>query len=142
MRPYLIGEYYNIFNVSGSNKVVWSNNYKSGGPLTWYQTNISKPSLTAGSALLLSGIGLNRGHFFLNGYDLGHYWMILRNDGSNVPTQTYYSIPQDLFIEGDQNLFTISAVLPVQDISKIDFVIAQMVPGTGASDSGVQVCQI
>jgi len=143
MRPYLVGELNNVYSSSGTNKVTWSTDYKSGGPLTWYQTTITKPSVPKGAALLLSGIGLNRGHYYINGYDLGRYWMILRNDGSNTPTQTYYTIPQDLLSENGQNLLTLLAVLPIQDITKLDLVTAQMVAGTPVIDnSKIQVCQI
>jgi len=143
MRPYLAGELYNVYSSTGTNKVTWSTDYKSGGPLTWYQTTITKPSVPKGASLLLSGIGLNRGHYYINGYDLGRYWMILRNDGSNTPTQTYYRIPEDYLSDSGQNLFTILAVLPVEDITKIDLVTVQMVPSsTNLYDTGVQVCQI
>jgi len=142
LRPYLVGELLALYTESGSKNVTWSDDYKSGGPVTWYQTRFSKPIVPKNSSLLLSGIGLNRGHYYLNGNDLGRYWLILRNDGSNTPTQTYYYIPQDYLLDNN-NVLTISAILPVEDITKIDFVTAQLVESTDIiSDSGIQVCDI
>lgn len=61
----------------GSQFVEW--NYNSDGfnkPLTWYQTTFKTPALE-GKVIVLYVNGLNRGHIYLNGYDVAHYWTII-----------------------------------------------------------------
>lgn len=60
----------------GSQFVIW--NYNNDGintSLTWYQTTFKTPTLD-GKVILLRISGLNRGHIYLNGYDVAHYWTI------------------------------------------------------------------
>jgi hypothetical protein len=38
--------------------------------------------------------GMNRGHAFVNGHDIGRYWL-LEGSRSGYPTQWLYHLPQD-----------------------------------------------
>ena len=40
---------------------------------------------------MLDASGMSRGHFYVNDFDLGRYWLI--HGPSGKPTQRYYHIP-------------------------------------------------
>jgi hypothetical protein len=78
-------------------------------PLTWWKTRFGTPAgLDTAAAsddaaaathssdvqyysLLLDALGMSRGHYYINGVDMGRYWLI--NGPSHRPTQRYYHIP-------------------------------------------------
>jgi hypothetical protein len=50
-----------------------------GRPLSWYRATFATPAPTPtdeNSTLLLDAGGLTRGHYYVNGHDLGRYWTI------------------------------------------------------------------
>jgi len=119
MQPKLAGEWLKVYTPEGSQFVEW--NYNSDGfnkPLTWYQTTFKTPALE-GKVIVLYVNGLNRGHIYLNGYDVAHYWTIIGTcedahlfctrfveETCGKPTQIEYHLPPDWFINED-NLLTI-----------------------------------
>lgn len=130
MRPALAGEALRVFTDAGSRRVAWSDDWRAAvhRPLTWIQTTFVRPSLPANHALLLNATGLGRGHLYVNGHDAGRYWLILRNDGSGIPTQSVYHIPHAWLRDGD-NLLTVIEVLGATDPSRARLVFSHMVPG-------------
>ncbi len=83
--------------------------------MTWFQTHfnldhLAREDLNA-NPILLDALGLNRGHAFINGNDLGLYWLI---EGSCQPSQIncgqpserYYHIPSD-WLMTKNNLLTV-----------------------------------
>jgi beta-galactosidase len=120
----LVGEYYEIYTEQGSSKVKWNPVWTTGinKPTTWFQTRFDLDHLiredTTANPILLDIEGLNRGHAFINGNDLGLYWLIQGicfNKGplcqqvqTNClkPMQRYYHIPPDWFMPKN-NLLTI-----------------------------------
>jgi len=135
MRPALLGELLQVFTPEGSPKVPWTSNWKAatGLPVTWYQARFPKPTMGHGEVLLFDATGMGRGHLFLNGRDLGRYWLILMNDGSGRPTQHLYHIPLDWLVEGT-NVLTLGESLGATDASLPRLVKRKMVPGAGQLD--------
>ncbi len=83
--------------------------------ITWFQTRFDLDHLikedTNANPVLLDAQGLNRGHAFINGNDLGLYWLIqgiCQDAQINClkPTQRYYHIPSD-WLMPKNNLITI-----------------------------------
>jgi hypothetical protein len=120
----LSGEWLEIMTNAGASKVPWSDvavatTTTAGKAGTWFQTNFTTPAAITGGAgthaqLLLNAAGMNRGRFWVNGHDVGRYWLLERNDFDQCPklgegeggaseqqagraracaTQTFYHIP-------------------------------------------------
>jgi len=120
----LTGEYYQIFTEQGSSKVNWNTDWTKSinKPVTWFQTTFDLDHLVRedinANPILLDATGLNRGHAFVNGNDLGLYWLIQGLCGTRPcccpqaqvnclqPTQRYYHIPSD-WLMSKNNLLTI-----------------------------------
>ncbi|CAF2383629.1 unnamed protein product [Rotaria sp. Silwood2] len=121
----LVGEYFQIYTEQGSSKVEWNTQWRKGisKPITWFQArfdldHIILEDLNA-NPILLDAHGLNRGHAFINGNDLGLYWLLqgVCRDSTPCccqqaqinclePTQRYYHIPSD-WLMPTNNLLTI-----------------------------------
>ena len=75
-------------------------------PLTWQKAEFRLPGRGLGgfdvntTSVLLDAGGMGRGHFYLNGVDLGKYWLI--EGPSKQPTQRYYHLPPSLLRFGGQ----------------------------------------
>jgi beta-galactosidase len=120
----LVGEYFQIYTEQGSSKVDWSSEWTKGidKPITWFQARFDLDHLvkedTNANPVLLDAEGLNRGHPFINGNDLGLYWLIegvchesacccqQAQINCMEPTQRYYHIPSD-WLMAKNNLITI-----------------------------------
>ena len=121
----LVGEYFQIYTEQGSTKVNWNNDWTKGinTTITWFQTHFDLDHLvrqdTNANPVLFDAQGLNRGHAFVNGNDIGLYWLIQGTCSANVPcccqqeqincnqpTQRYYHIPSD-WLMSKNNLLTI-----------------------------------
>ena len=121
----LVGEVYQVYTEQGSKAVEWSSNWTMAinKSVTWFQTHfdldhLAREDLNA-NPILLDVLGLNRGHAFINGNDLGLYWLI---EGSChdpppccciqaqtncwQPTQRYYHIPSD-WLTTKNNVLTV-----------------------------------
>jgi hypothetical protein len=102
-RARLAGEIMNVFTVNGSKNVTWSADYVkyTGQPVVWYQHTFSSPTVKTGHSLLLDLRGMQRGYLYLNGVNLGRYWLTRVN---GVYVQRYYYLPQSLLTGGDNLL--------------------------------------
>jgi hypothetical protein len=121
----LVGEAGQIYTEEGSKTVEWNPQWTMAinKSVTWFQTrfdldHLARQDLNA-NPVLFNGIGLNRGHVFVNGNDLGLYWLIQTYfevsklycglQGVTVcgqPHQQYYHIPPD-WLMPKNNLLTI-----------------------------------
>jgi len=86
MRGGLAGEHLKLYTTEGANTVTWAP-ATSNKPATWYRTSFASPAavMSGESTLLLNATGLNRGRVWLNGYDVGRYYLLARNDGTYCP---------------------------------------------------------
>ena len=131
IRPYLTGEYLGLASKAGHSSVHWSDEWKSatGVPLTWYSADFPEVQLPVDGlyAVLLDMRGMNRGHAFVNGHDIGRYWL-LEGGRSGYPTQWLYHVPQDWLMQGGSNTLTLLEEVGAMDASKVQLVISQMLP--------------
>ena len=129
LRPYLTGQWLELWTATGQGSVPWSDDWKaaSGRSLTWYRATFPQLSLpsTGLYAVLLDLTGMGRGHAFVNGHDIGHYWLI-EGGSSGHPTQWLYHIPQDWLVDGDNSLTLIEEL--GGDPTAVQVVISQMLP--------------
>ena len=121
----LVGEYLQIYTEQGSAQVNWDAEWiKSiNKPVTWFQTTFDLDHLVRedinANPVLLDANGLSRGHAYINGNDLGLYWLIQGVCQRTVPcccqqaqinclepSQRYYHIPSD-WLKPKNNLITI-----------------------------------
>ena len=136
----LVGEYLQVYTEQGSKQVKWDSQWQpvENRSLVWFQTrfnldNLARKDLNA-NPILLDAQGLNRGRAFINGYDLGLYWLIqgdchspgpsfctqdLINCGE--PSQRYYHIPGD-WLKQEDNLLTIFEELGTQSLQSVGIV--------------------
>ena len=126
----LTGEVLNIYG-TGMNKVTWSSTPSTDTGLTWYKTSFNTPSqsdLDKGVILIDIGenaMGLNRGHFYLNGIDMGHYNNVQQG---GIMVQQYYFIPKDyLTPNGESNTFVIVEEFANSTLSNINIVSSTVV---------------
>jgi hypothetical protein len=121
----LVGEAGQIYTEQGSKTVEWNPQWMMAinKPVTWFQTrfdldHLARQDLNA-NPVLLDALGLNRGHAFVNGNDLGLYWLIQGNCQVSAPccclqgeircgqpSQRYYHIPSD-WLMPKNNLLTV-----------------------------------
>jgi hypothetical protein len=127
-RSDLAGNMWQVWSPAGANTVQWTPGFST-APLTWLQTSFQAPFLAANQSLLLNVTGLGRGHAFVNGFDLGRYWTILRNDGSNVPSQGLYPIPIDVINQGGSNRLVFGEILGATNPSLPSVVLVSLAAG-------------
>ena len=110
-RPALNGEELALYTSEKSDSVSWTSVPSSNIPsLTWFRTKFDRPSSMKSDDIVLmrfisdkdySFTEQSRGHFYLNGFDLGRYWGISANGKFD---QTDYFIPGDLIQDKDNLL--------------------------------------
>jgi len=124
-QPGLNGEILKVFTKDGSSKVNWDSDVSKylNTSLTWYKTSFSVKQYSTDYSLLLNLQGFGRGHYYVNGIDLGRYWLI-SVDGQFV--QEYYFIPPDLVNYNAPNLLVIGEELGAPDLSKAAIVLSTM----------------
>ena len=129
-RPYLTGEYLALPTSAGHGSVPWSTEWQRGvgQPATWWYAEF--PAFDAPSGLhsvLIDLTGFMRGHCYINGHDIGRYWLIPASDGQ--PGQLLYHIPPDWLHwgQGAVNSVTVLEELGAVDPSKVRVVVSQMV---------------
>lgn len=122
-QPGLVGEKFKVFTESGAKTVTWSRRAPTSAPLTWYMTrfNAPPPPLEKQSLLLDLG-GMTRGHVYVNGFDLGRYWLA---EVEGKPVQRHYLLPFSLLVEKD-NLLVVFDELGIGDPHKISVVYSQI----------------
>ncbi|KAF1774735.1 Galactose-binding domain-like [Phytophthora cactorum] len=77
--------------------------------MSWYATSFPYPTqqvMASGSqsSILLDFLGLTRGRAYINGHDLGRYWLI-NDEGDFV--QRYYHVPRDWLVKDRENLLIV-----------------------------------
>ncbi|KAK8813133.1 hypothetical protein WA158_002725 [Blastocystis sp. Blastoise] len=124
----LTGEYLEIYNDKGIEKVEWKEDLENASPITWFSSTFETPKdLKRGIEVLFHPMGLMRGHAFINGNDIGRYWMIKSNKGEY--TQEYYHIPKDwLRYDGKENVITVFEGFGAEQPNQAEICITQMVP--------------
>ena len=125
-RPGLDGEIMEVFTKEGSSKVKWDSDVSKyvNTSLTWYKTSFTVKQYSTDYSLLLNLQGFGRGHYYVNGVDLGRYWLITV-DGQFV--QEYYFIPPDIVNYDGPNLLVIGEELGAPDPSKATLVLSTMI---------------
>ena len=134
LRPFLSGEYLDLPSAAGHASVPWSTEWQAatGKPITWYSAQfpaVELPSTGSGAGITFSVLidmsGFTRGHAFVNGHDIGRYWLIDGSDGQ--PTQSLYHIPVDwLAADGAMNELTVLEELGSVDPSRVRLYVSQL----------------
>ena len=133
LRPYLTGEFLGVSTAAGHSSVPWASDWQAatGRPLTWYSAQFPAVKLptTSGPGITYSVLvdmsGFNRGHAFVNGHDIGRYWLIMGADGQ--PTQSLYHIPVDwLAADGAMNELTVLEEVGSVDPTRVRVVVSQL----------------
>ena len=126
-RPKLTGEILQVYTDDGSKKVKWDSDYAKYNniSLTWFKTTFTVERYSADYSLLLCLVGFGRGHFYVNGVDLGRYWLI-RMVNSQKYVQEYYFIPPDIVDYDAPNLLVIGEELGAPDPSKATLILSTM----------------
>ena len=90
MRPFLAGE---IAGLPASAGAPWQ--ALQARPLTWHRADflLSEKMLGEDANYRLDADTLGKGHFFINGYAVGRYWLV-DADVSGKPSQRYYHVPR------------------------------------------------
>ena len=124
----LYGEYLELFTEEGAKKVEWKEDVENSKPISWYASTFETPKdLKRGIEVLFHPLGLQRGHAYINGHDIGKYWMIKTGDGDY--SQDYYHIPKDwLRYDGKPNTIVISEAFGADAYDQAEICITQMVP--------------
>ena len=124
-RPKLTGEILQVFTFDGSKQVNWDSDWAkyANTSLTWFKTTFTVEQYSVDYSLLLHLVGFGRGHFYVNGVDLGRYWLILVD---NQPVQEYYFIPPDVVRYDAPNLLVIGEELGAPDPLEATLVLSTM----------------
>lgn len=111
MVPGLIGEHFQIYDRVWQNSVPWypiDRSVDRGIWMTWYRSifrMVRPPQATKHmeqtTVVLLDCIGLSRGRVYINGHDLGRYWLIENEQNERI--QRYYHIPIDWLNDQDKD---------------------------------------
>lgn len=134
-RANLAGQQIQLPSGSPTTPITWQTG-ASTVPMTWMRTTFNAPaSFPAGSAAALNATGLGRGHYFVNGRDLGRYWNIQRNDGAG-PIQTLYHIPIDWLNLGGSNTLYVVDTLGAADAASVSVVTTSRGGPAPATPSG------
>ncbi|KAL3669549.1 hypothetical protein V7S43_004936 [Phytophthora oleae] len=117
MYPSLIGEQLEIYRPQWIDSVPWtpvpraSETSVSGGRqlMSWFTTSFKYPTESIEvtgerSSILLDFLGLTRGRAYINGHDLGRYWLI-NDEGEFV--QRYYHVPRDWLVKDRGNMLVV-----------------------------------
>ena len=138
----LLGEAADAKNGTGSSTVRWgvcsaTNHTRAPSvaqnALTWWRADFALarlPSVKPFETVLLDLYGMSRGHFSVNGHDLGKYWLI--NGPSGRPTQRYYHVPVSVlrFGTGATNTLVLGDELGAPNASAPRIVFSSMVEST------------
>ena len=124
-RPKLTGEIQQVYTSEGSQKISWDSDISGylNVPLTWFKTTFTIAPYTSEYSLLLKLAGFTRGHYYVNGVDLGRYWLI-EHEGKQV--QEYYFVPPDIVNYNGPNLLVIGEELGASDPTKAILVLSTM----------------
>eukprot|EP01083_Nonionella_stella_P063621 165336_1 len=118
----LTGEVLRVYG-DGMNNVQWWKPAVTIHAMTWYKTSFVTPkqSVLDDGVILIdigaNGTGVNRGHFYVNGFDMGHYNNVVQK---GMMVQRFYFVPKDyLKSNGEKNSLVFLDELPPKDLAKI-----------------------
>ncbi|RLN89684.1 hypothetical protein BBJ28_00004645 [Nothophytophthora sp. Chile5] len=152
MYPGLLGEELEIYRTQWTASVPWVAapqtvvDSKSGGtswPMAWHKTSFryAPPSqdepttadpVEQQSSTLLDCMGLTRGRAYINGHDLGRYWLI--KNGQDQFVQRYYHIPPDWLLKDQENLLVVFDELG-GSVANVSLVSSTVVPDAATVSS-------
>ena len=99
-------------------------------PLTWRKATFeldAAPIANRSVSVMLDVSGMSRGHFYLNGHDLGKFWTV--GSKRKGPTQRYYQLPSSLLQSSPAtNLVVLADEMGAQDPSGVRVVLSTMQP--------------
>ena len=103
MQVGLVGEKMELYTKEGAGKVEWNSDWKfyKDVKLVWYRAIFDGVMVPEGNSLLLDMNGMSRGVMYINGFNLGRYWMT-KVEGEYV--QQYYYVPPSLLQQKDNLL--------------------------------------
>ncbi|KAK8805552.1 hypothetical protein WA158_002208 [Blastocystis sp. Blastoise] len=124
----LYGESLKVYTEEGMQKVDWKEDLENAAPITWLSSAFETPKdLKRGIEVLFHPMGLMRGHTYINGHDIGKYWMIKADNGDY--SQDYYHIPKDwLRYDGKENSITVIETSGASSFNESEICITQLVP--------------
>ena len=124
-RPMLQGEILQVYTAEGAKNVSWDSDWMvfTSKSLVWYQFSFDAPQLKEDYSLLLDLQGMERGYLYLNGVNLGRYWLTSVN---GVYVQRYYLVPKSLLTE-KSNLLTLIEELGASDPGSVKLVQSTLV---------------
>ena len=124
-RPKLTGEIQQVYINENSHKISWDSNISEylNTSLTWFKTTFTVSPYSNEYSLLLKLTGFSRGHYYINGIDLGRYWLI---EHEGILVQEYYFIPPDIVNYSGPNLLVIGEELGASDPTKAILVLSTM----------------
>eukprot|EP01083_Nonionella_stella_P074430 201907_1 len=147
----LYGEYLELYDKMSFNKVAWKNEINSGlsRKLTWWRSSFVTPhtmDTETFTSLAVDMVGAIKGFIYVNGYNLGRYWMIpsmcngqphgdpdvtMQWDQTycsrKLPLQRYYSLPTDwLNPSGQTNDIVIIEEVGMANVEEIKLVYCQV----------------
>ena len=101
----LKGESLKVYTKEGMEKVKWSNeSYMLVNSMQWYKAVFDSVRVPYGKSLLLDMNGMIRGFIYLNGFNLGRYWLSKPDSGGTDYVQQYYYVPPSLLLPFDNLL--------------------------------------
>jgi hypothetical protein len=128
MRPGLAGEHW---RAPSGGHIPWAPaaSLTAVAPGTWLRARFPTPPLppAGDGSCLLDLAGLGRGHAFVNGHDVGRYWLLARNDGSGKPSQRYYVVPPDWLATEQLNELVVFEDQGAHDISAVGIAVSRLV---------------
>ena len=124
-RPKLTGEIKNVFTPQGSKNVSWDPEWQLyvNRAVVWFQYTFDQFKVDPGYSLLLDLQGMGRGYIYLNGVNLGRYWLV-EIGGSYV--QQYYYIPQYV-LQSKDNILTLIEEIGAGAPNMVQFVESTVV---------------
>ncbi|GMF55851.1 unnamed protein product [Phytophthora fragariaefolia] len=142
MYPSLVGEQLEIYRPQWLSSVPWTPVPRESGIgsgrqlMSWYWTSFTYPTFELSaetdpnqSSILLDFIGLTRGRAYINGHDLGRFWLI--NDEGNF-VQRYYHVPRDWLVKDQANVLVVFDELG-GSVADVRMVSSWMVPNVTAA---------
>lgn len=124
------GETHRIFDPD-NNTLVWMK-WKDTDvrrPMVWYKMTCQLPDAMSlewdsKKSILIDLTGLVRGRFWVNGHDMGRYWLI-EHDG--IPVQRYYHLPPDwLHVAPSLNLVVFLEEVGISTLKHVRLVHSSM----------------
>jgi beta-galactosidase len=132
----LAGEVLQLNTAAGRKLVQWNTNWQvaKNKEITWYQATFDLPKEVVDNAVtnpvLVNAQGLQRGHLYINEFDIGIYWTIsgactgrvpcceLDRTKCDQPTQLLYFVPPDV-LKQNANVITVIEELGAPNIGSV-----------------------